>query len=205
MSNLWSHGSMGSITSVGSFVVDRPMPSFKPWGSEDEGGSGPESLAHHPGVEALLAQAFAQGFDEGRRSAEVESAADREAITKLAENLEVLRPEPTNTLALLLAETVDRLVRQIVGSVTVDGELLMTRAEAAAALIGNECAPARLRLNPNDLPLIDAARIPVPLIADEMVERGSLVLETGQGWIEDGPAVRLDRLRTELDRMGAPQ
>ena len=29
--------------------------------------------------------------------------------------------------------------------------------------------------------------------------------ETGHGWIEDGPAVRLERLRAELDRMGAPQ
>jgi hypothetical protein len=30
-----------------------------------------------------------------------------------------------------------------------------------------------------------------------------LLLETGAGWIEDGPAVRLDRLRAELDRIGA--
>ena len=35
--------------------------------------------------------------------------------------------------------------------------------------------------------------------------RGSIVLETGHGWIEDGPAIRLERLRAELDRMGAPQ
>jgi flagellar assembly protein FliH len=42
------------------------------------------------------------------------------------------------------------------------------------------------------------------MIADETIERGGLLLETGQGWIEDGPSVRLDRLRAELDRMGAP-
>ena len=31
----------------------------------------------------------------------------------------------------------------------------------------------------------------------------TLVLETGHGWIEDGPAVRLERLRAALDRVGA--
>ena len=29
--------------------------------------------------------------------------------------------------------------------------------------------------------------------------------ESVQGWIEDGPAVRLDRLRAELDKMAAPR
>jgi hypothetical protein len=32
-----------------------------------------------------------------------------------------LKPEPTLPLALLLAETVDRLVREIVGEVDIDG------------------------------------------------------------------------------------
>jgi flagellar assembly protein FliH len=99
---------------------------------------------------------------------------------------------------------VDRLVRQVVGEVDVDGALLTKRAQAAAALIGQETDAARLRLNPADLPLIEAARLPVEIVGDEAIERGGLLLETGQGWIEDGPAVRLDRLRAELDRMGAP-
>ena len=204
MSRLWSHHSIEAVSSLGGFAVERPMPTFQPWATEADRAAGEE---FEPGVdaEALLADAFARGFDEGRRSAELELAADRDALIKLAEKLEVLQPEPTNALALLLAETVDRLVRQIVGSVAVDGALLTARAEAAAALIGNEIAPARLRLNPEDLPLVDGARIPVALVADADVERGGLVLETGEGWIEDGPSVRLDRLRAELDRLGAPQ
>jgi flagellar assembly protein FliH len=87
--------------------------------------------------------------------------------------------------------------------VEVDGVLLTARAAAAAALIGEETEPARLRVNSRDVPLIDAARIPVQIVADDHVERGGLVLETGQGWIEDGPSIRLERLRAELDRMGA--
>jgi hypothetical protein len=30
-------------------------------------------------------------------------------------------------------------------------------------------------------------------------------LECASGWIEDGPAVRLERLRLALDRIGAPE
>jgi flagellar assembly protein FliH len=99
---------------------------------------------------------------------------------------------------------VSRLIRQIVGQVEVDGALLAARAQAAAAMIGQETDAARLRLNPADLALIEGARIPVEMVGDPSIERGGLLLETGQGWIEDGPTVRLDRLRAELDRMGAP-
>ncbi|MDB5684824.1 MAG: hypothetical protein JWM75_2522, partial [Sphingomonas bacterium] len=34
---------------------------------------------------------------------------------------------------------------------------------------------------------------------------GSIVIETRDGWIEDGPDAALDRLRVQLDRMGVPR
>jgi flagellar assembly protein FliH len=201
MSNLWSIDRAGEALAVGTFALERRVQMFTPWasGGEEEG----EAAANPEiDVEAIRAEAFAEGWEEGRRTVELELAAEREALARLAESLAVLRPEPTNALALLLAETVERLVRQIVGSVEVDGALLTARAEAAAALIGEETEPARLRINSQDLPLIEAARIPVEIVADDHVERGGLVLETGQGWIEDGPSIRLERLRARLDRMG---
>ena len=185
---------------TGSFAIERAVPVFTPWGSDD----GPLQAEPVPDFEQLQAEAFAQGFEQGRRSVELEFESEREALARLTEALDVLRPQETNALALMLAETVDRLVRQVVGQVEVDGALLTARAQAAAAMIGQETDAARLRLNPADLPLIEGARIPVEMIADETIERGGLLLETGQGWIEDGPSVRLDRLRAELDRMGAP-
>ena len=195
--NIWTDS---QATSFGSFAIDRVAPVFTPWGSE----AGTQEAAPMLDLEAIQAEAFAQGFEQGRRSVELEVEGEREVLARLAEGLEVLRPQETNALALLLAETVDRLVRQVVGEVDVDGALLTKRAQAAAALIGQETDAARLRLNPADLPLIETARLPVEIVGDEAIERGGLLLETGQGWIEDGPAVRLDRLRAELDRMGAP-
>jgi flagellar assembly protein FliH len=199
MTRIWTNQ---DATSVGSFAIDRGAPSFTPWGGEmDEPGLAPEGTFD---FESIHAEGFAQGFEQGRRAAEEQLAQERDALRKMIQQLDVLQPEPTNALALLLAETVDRLVRQIMGTVEIDGALLTARAEAAAALIGAETEPARLRVSPADVALLDGARIPVDIVGDPTLVRGSLVLETGAGWIEDGPAVRLDRLRAELDRIGAP-
>lgn len=197
---------------IGSFALQAGPTSFTPWKSrmdeqpvatdEDEPEL-EEAVAIDPA--AIRADSFAQGFEEGRRTVQLEFADERAALAQLAQSLEALRPEPTNALAALLAETVERLVRQIVGSAEIDAVLLQNRAEEAAALIGEEVEPARLLLHPDDVPLLSAARIPVDLAADPSLTRGSIVLECGEGWIEDGPAIRLDRLRAALDRMGAPE
>lgn len=202
MSNLWSREDAGAVSSVGSFAIERAEPMFTPWGSgsESEGNGEPRSELD---LETIRAEAFAEGWDEGRRTAELEFAADRDSLARLAESLQVLRPEPSDALALVLAETVERLVRQIMGSVGIDAALLTRRAAAAAELVRDQTGPTRMRLHPDDLPLIEAARIPVDLAGDPTLERGCLVLETAEGWIEDGPAIRLERLRAELDRMSA--
>jgi flagellar assembly protein FliH len=162
---------------------------FEPFGMGDENKPAPE------------ADAYARGHDDGRRAAEVEFAEAREAVTRLAQSLDVLRPEPTNALALLLAEAVDRLVREIIGSVDVDATLLLSRARAAAAMIGENVEPSKLRVHPEDVELLRGAELGLDVEGDPSLERGAIRLETGHGWIEDGPLVRLERLRAELDKM----
>ncbi|MBV9843435.1 MAG: hypothetical protein JOY99_18180 [Sphingomonadaceae bacterium] len=156
-------------------------------------------------IEQVRADAFAAGFDEGQRVLLEAVQQERMALAELAGALDALQPEPTAALATLLAETVDRLVRQIVGQVTLDAETLLARCEAAAQLIGDEVKPATLRLNPADADRLGGATLPVPLLADEAIAPGTLLLETAQGWIEDGPAVRLERLRNALDGMAPAQ
>jgi flagellar assembly protein FliH len=64
-------------------------------------------------------------------------------------------------------------------------------------------APGRMRVHPDDLPFLSGIGLPVDLVADATIGRGSLVLETDTGWIEDGHAVRLARLRASLDGLGS--
>ncbi len=201
MSKLWREDRAQGASSLGSFVIRRGATSFRAWGMEEAGNDpafAPEEEA--AGREDL---AYAKGLAEGRRTAEAELAAERAALAQLAQSLATLKPEPSLPLALLLAETVDRLVREIVGEVEIDGLKLLGRAKAAAALISEATQPARLRLHPEDVAVLADAQLEIVLEAHPDLPRGTILLETADGWIEDGPAVRLDRLRAELDKVAA--
>jgi len=195
--------------SLGSFVLSHREAGFRLRSAEGGFGADNDEDALPLTAEQERArreeEAFAAGHAEGRREAELDYEAERDALARLAQSLQVLRPEPANALALLLAETVDRLVREVVGQVEIDAGLLVVRAQQAAALVARDVEPTKLRAHPDDLVHLERAGLAVALEADPALARGSIVLETGHGWIEDGPAVRLERLRAELDRMGAPQ
>lgn len=208
MSRLLRNEGASAVARLGSFVLRRGDAGFRP----SHGGSAPRAgndfasmnLAEGEDSEPE-ADAYQQGYEDGRKTAEAELAGERDAVRRLAESLATLRPEPTNALALLLAETVDRLVREIIGTVEIDAAVLLERAKAAAALVGENVEPSQLRLHPEDAELLRGAELQIPIAPDPSLERGSVVLETGHGWIEDGPAVRLERLRAELDRIAAPR
>jgi flagellar assembly protein FliH len=204
MSRVWGSERAEGAASLGSFVIRRSAASFRAWGTEAEGGAGNDpAFSAEDEATARENQAYSQGLVDGRRSVEAEIAAERSALTELAASLPNLKPEPVLPLAMLLAETVDRLVREIVGEVEIDGLKLLARAKAAAAVIGEATQPASLRVNPKDVELLKGAGLAIAVEADESLPRGTLLLETAEGWVEDGPAVRLDRLRAELDRVAA--
>ena len=206
MSRVLRSGSVDEAASLGSFVLKRGRGGFRAKGAGSPApGNDFEATPFGAEQEGLQAEAlaYAQGYEEGRRVAEAEIAGEREAVARLAASLELLRPQPTSALALLLAETVDRLVREIVGNVDVDANLLLERARAAAAMIGDQTEPARLRVHPADAGLLVQSDLDIQITPDGTLQRGTIVVETGQGWIEDGPAVRLERLRAELDKMAA--
>ena len=206
MSRLLRQDRASTATSVGIFVVHRGDPRFTAWASEDGqpkpgNDSSPHPLASDEAGQRFHALGYSEGYEDGRRAAEQEQAEERASVARLAEALEVLRPEPTNALALLLAETVDCLVREVIGQVDVDPVMLLARAKEAAALVGQNVEPSKLRVHPEDAKLLEPSELTIEIAADPGLARGTLILETGHGWIEDGPAVRLERLRAELDKM----
>jgi flagellar assembly protein FliH len=216
MSNLWTNASAAAAARICAFSHKPEVQAFTPWSAgfsaNDDapgGTSAADAIAEDaPGVidpGEIEAEAFAQGFEEGRRTVAMEVAGEREELIRLVEALGVLQPEEPHALGELLAETVDRLVRQIVGEVTIDGTLLSDRAHAAAALIADETSPSRMRLHPDDHLRLSNAIIPVDMIADATIAQGTVLLETGDGWIEDGPDVGLEKLRATLDKLGVPR
>jgi len=152
-------------------------------------------------IEAIRAEAMAQGFSAGIEAGRREADKEREALRALAAGLEHLRPEPTQGLGAMIAATVERLLKDVVGEVAVDLDTLLARANVAAAMIGEETRPSILKLNPDDLKRLAGVELPVAAAPDATLAPGSLRLETSAGSIEDGPAVRLDRLKLALDRI----
>lgn len=187
---------------------------FTPWGGSDHPKrrasdfaprqAQPQEDEHEPeiDIEAIRAEAFAQGFEQGRLSNQHEFDRDRNRLADLLRSADALQPEPHGPLAEILTEAVTRLVRQIVGEVKIEATTLRSRAEAIAELVTAESGPARLRMHPDDIAMLDGIDLPLPAAADHHLASGTIVLETGEGWIEDGPQVRLARLRQQLDAMG---
>lgn len=177
---------------------------FSAWATEP---AAPEPQATEDGpdhVEALRADAYAQGFDEGHRTALQALETEHAAFDRLATALMNVKAEPPADLARLLAETVSRLVRQMVGeAVAIDTDLLAERTNAVATLVTEDGAPAKLRLNPADVARLEGLRPDLKLIADPSIHEGSVVAETAHGWVEDGPAIRMEKLRGLLDQMSS--
>lgn len=141
---------------------------------------------------------YTQGFADGRRAAEEAFATERAALLGLVEKANALQPEPSEELALLIGETVYRLVTDIVGKVEIDRDCLKRRATAAAGLVA-ECDNARtLCVNPEDLPLLEGLETALTLAGDASLSRGDMRIDCSAGWIEHGTSLYLEALRSEL-------
>jgi len=199
---VWTRPSSGSFTPR-SAEASR----FSAWAESDGADHGFHSKASNDvaNAEALIAQGYADGLNEGHRLAMIELEEERAALQRLASSLECLNPEGSDGLAAMLANSVKRLVTQIVGEVEINADTLLERTQAVAAMIAEETAPSRLRLHPTDVVRLKGANIAVELVGDPLLAPGTIVLDTGTGWVEDGPHVRLEKLRTQLDRLGAPK
>ncbi|MEQ1725304.1 MAG: flagellar biosynthesis protein [Sphingopyxis sp.] len=190
----------------GEFVPLQPWSSFGPcddafciapgFNSESAG----EELAPADPLEA----AYAAGREEGMRLAEERMENDRQILAAMLQNLPEMSPQPTDALARVLALTVHRLVSEIMGTVAIDPQFLEQRAATMAAFVERALGPIRLHIHPDDKALLQTISTDTLLVCDPNRPRGSLLLETGQGWIEDGPELRLATLKKQLDMMAEP-
>ncbi len=141
---------------------------------------------------------YALGLAEGQRLAEAAYSVERHQLLALLAGAEALQDEPSEELAQLIAETVERLVRQIVESAPIDAAWLQAQAETAAALVAEADKARTLWVHPADAALLVDCPFRLPVEADATMVRGTVRIETSAGWIEHGRAVYLDELRAAL-------
>jgi flagellar assembly protein FliH len=144
------------------------------------------------------ADAFSEGFAAGHRSATEALSEECAQLRALLAKAEALQPEASDAVAALIAETVLRLVTDIVGNAPVDQALLERRIDEAMAVI-TECDAARnVVLHPDDAALLNNGAIALPIVPDATLARGDLRIECASGSIEHGVSQRLEALYLAL-------
>lgn len=148
--------------------------------------------------DAVLADMLADAEARGREAALAEMANEGAARAALKLSFQKLDAQLNEQLAQRLAETVAALCESALAPMALDAEALQRRCKNAAALLG-DATDARLRLHPEDTALLDpqfAANwtiVPSPEQA-----RGTVVFETAEGTVRDGPDEWRSTLREAL-------
>lgn len=153
--------------------------------------------------------AHAAGFAEGQAAALAltaeREATDRALLTGLAAALATSGRIDRERVARHIRETVLLLVTKLVGEAGVSPDLLCRRVATATDLLADSAESALLRLNPEDVGLVDGRlSATVFAIGDATVARGSFVLESASTVVEDGPDLWLDQLAQAIDRVAVP-
>ena len=165
-------------------------------------GAGVREAEIIPESSADVDDPFARGLAEGQRIAEAAFVAERHQLLALLAGAEALQDEPSEELAQLIADTVERLVRQIVASAPIDAEWLQAQAETAAAMVADADKARTLWVHPEDAALLADCPLTLAIESDAAMMRGTVRLETSTGWIEHGRAVYLNELRAALGSDG---
>ncbi len=141
---------------------------------------------------------FSAGFAEGQRLAHELFAQERAQMRALIANAAALQAEPSEELAVLIANAVERLVTQITGQIVPDTAWLQGQVAGAVELIQETDAQRRLRLHPEDAALLVDTNPGCAIVPDASLRRGEIRVECSTGWVEQGVPVNLARLRTAL-------
>ena len=136
----------------------------------------------------VVARAYAQGEAHGRALAQAEFADAAEIHSALSLSLAQLDEAMQQQLAAHLAEAVAALCEAALAPLVLDREALERRCVTAAGMVGDGIIDASLRLHPDDVALLDRGFASTwHILPDVTLERGTVVFDTVEGAVIDGP------------------
>ncbi|TIX51530.1 hypothetical protein [Alteraurantiacibacter aquimixticola] len=139
-------------------------------------------------ADAVLADALADAERRGREAALAEMANEGAACAALKLALRRLDEEMQEELASRMAETVALLCEEALAPLALDREALQSRCVTAAGHVGEGIIDASLRLNPEDIALLDSDFASTwHIVPDPGLERGTVMFDTPEGAVRDGP------------------
>ncbi|MEM8723975.1 MAG: FliH/SctL family protein [Pseudomonadota bacterium] len=146
-------------------------------------------LPAEPQQTDAIARAFAEGEAAGRAAAEADAKAEMERQRELRLTFRAFDQAALDSLASELSETVVALCEQVLEASALDRDGLIERCQWAARRIGSGASQATLHLHPEDIAMLgNDALADWEVRADPAMLRGSLLLESPDGAVRDGPA-----------------
>lgn len=188
---------LGEVSAASEFVAGFP--------AGEDAGSEPLPLANddpdilptaEPPREDDAANALEHAFQEGVAAGEAKATEANEArIAEITEQYRRIRSSfraldkaAIDCLAGELTDTVVALCEGVIDGLKFDREDLIRRCNDAVRHIGSAAEKVSLHLNPEDIELLgDGAFGELRMVSDSGVSRGSLVLESDDGTVSDGP------------------
>lgn len=140
-----------------------------------------------------IAQAYARGYAEGAEAAtaaaQAQAAAADAARHRIETALARIDASEIDAFADRLRDTVLALCNAVLAEAALAPEALARRVTAAAAMFSRAGDERVIRLNPEDLVLVES-RLPDSWHCepDPLLERGAVRVETAGGGVEQGPA-----------------
>ncbi|MCL6252176.1 flagellar assembly protein FliH [Altererythrobacter sp. KTW20L] len=139
--------------------------------------------------QAAIAAALAEGEARGRALAEAEFAELAEVRATLSLSMAQLDEIMQQQLAAHLAEAVAALCETALAPLVLDRAALERRCVTAAGMVGEGIIDASLRLHPDDVALLDSGFASTwHILPDVTLERGTVVFDTVEGAVIDGPS-----------------
>lgn len=156
-------------------------------------------------IAAARAAGYAEGLAAGRAEADAASAQQAALLRQVSDALSQGAHFDRERMAGHLRQTVLHLVSKMIGEAGVAPDVLAHRIEAAADMLADSAESAILRLNPDDIALVEG-HLPKTVfpVADAHVARGGFVIESASTIVEDGPDLWLEQLATAIDRVPIP-
>lgn len=154
-----------------------------------------EAAAIMPAQEDL----YQKGLHEGQSLGEACFAIERERLEQLIASASALKHDENAEIVALLNQIILTIVRQVVGEVAHNSELMARQIEAAATLLIEAEQARSIYLNPDDFALLKHVKLPLPCKADPNIPLGGIRIECSAGWIEHGPAYTMQRIAEALD------
>lgn len=156
-------------------------------------------------VVAARAAGYAEGYAAAHAEAEAAAAQQSALLEQVSDALTKGAHFDRERMAGHLRQTVLHLVTKMVGESGVAPDILAHRIESASEMLADSAESAMLRLNPEDVPLVEG-HLPKHVfpVGDAHVARGGFIIESASTIIEDGPDLWLEQLAQAIDRIPIP-